>query len=196
MLYELHVTVDGPCSKRRTWQQTCEATGSKPLLIELHGTPSANVQMMNAQTIECDPMYVMGGWVSERKAAVSDAFRVVRSKLEVPLDKGFVAYPNALYHECHVKALVKPGDVDVFIGQAKLSGWVISRNLFFANLAGYEKWYLTQRRYDMHALQAANEFCDAWADLRPRLAGVAAARMEMESVIGDTNPDLDAGWSA
>jgi hypothetical protein len=194
MLYELHITAEqvGPVGAL-FWQQRCEMTGSKPLLIELHGTPNPNVQMMNATTTECDPDQV-GRWTVERCAAVK-RFKIQRVKLEVPLDKGFVVYPSVAYHECHVKALVRPEDVVSFRNEATRNGWVVSRNLFFEELGGYEKWYLTQRRYDMPALRAGNEFCYEWAELQPRLAGVATARMEMESVVSDSNPELDEGWA-
>lgn len=192
MLYELHVTVERPegvVGIDRAWAEACDTTGSKPLLIELQ--PQGGVQMMNAQVTECDPA-ALESWVAKRVSVLPIEFDVVRIKAEVPLDKGFAAYPEPCYHECHVKMLCDPERAEQYWRIAASFGWVVSRNLYLPGVAGKEKWYLTQRRYDTPALQAAREFHDAWAKIQPNMP--PAARMEMETVISDSNPDLDAGW--
>lgn len=193
MLHELHITVERPkgvVGIERAWAEACEMTGSKPLLIRLQ--PQGTVQMMNAQAADIDPDDLQT-WISDRVGALPNEFKVVRIKAEVPLDKGIEVYDRPYYHECHVKVLSNTRQSQECARIAERMGWVVSSNLYLPRVAGMVKWYLTQRRYSMPALRASEEFLGAWYSISPNMP--PAARMEMETVVSDTNPALDAGWA-
>lgn len=189
MLHELHVTVENT-GDGSTWEEACEMTGSKPLLIEL--IPKGSVQMMNAQVADIDPDDLQT-WIASRVAVLPNEYRIIRIKSEVPLDKGIDTYHLPCYHECHVKVLSDGWQEQHCTLLAQRLGWIASKNLYLPITAGMRKWYLTQRRYGIDALSAAKEFHEAWAQIAPNMP--PAARMEMETVVSDTNPALDAGWA-
>lgn len=119
-------------------------------------------------------------------------YKVIRAKLEVPLDKAS-KYTNAPYHECHVKSLIEPDNVGTLVKFAESLGWSASTNVLYPSADGLEKWYFTQRTYGEGYLDSAASFKDAFAAL-PTDA-FQAVRMESEAVVYDTNPGLDKGWA-
>lgn len=189
MLHELHVTVEHRAKPGR-WAEACEMTGSKPLLIQLQ--PPGSIQMMNAQVADIPPDD-LDNWITDRVDALPNEFKVIRTKAEVPLDKGWMDYRQPCYHECHVKVLSDAWQAKHSAIVAERLGWVVSSNLYLLRVAGMQKWYLTQRRYNVSAFDAAKEFHEAWAAIAPNMP--PAARMEMETVVSDSNPALDEGWA-
>jgi hypothetical protein len=193
MLYELHMTLADDALGGAGWQDFCNLRGIKPLKIELHGGGAHPVQIMTAQTTECDPGDAMSWAGIQREKFINHGWGIQRVKLEVPLDYGIGVYDDPVYHEVHVKLLSEPDMAPRYVERAVAYGWVASRNLWYTEVAGLEKWYLTLRAYDVPALKAADKFAQAWEDIRPFMP--PAARMEKETVIFDSNPDLDAGWA-
>lgn len=190
MLFELHLTV-ADHDRLDEWIEHCEAFDAKPLFIELVGSPKLEPQLMFAATFEGTEPDAQLWALLHTQAALEAGFKVVRQKLEVPLDKSadFEA-PN--YHEAHIKALLTPEEVELDIPGVVDSGWVVSRNSLFKEYDGREKWYFTKRAYNCDYIQAGREFAEAYDSLTRDIWGTV--RMEMETVIEDTNPDLDEGW--
>ena len=208
MLYELHITVD-PASDLDKWKLFCHVYGLKPLLIELYDDENAEKiehpqQMMFAGVFEGTHEDAIR-WRETTAERVSEDFTIVRDKLEVPLDKS-QPFTSPAYFEMHVKALIDPACIGGNLREAAHLDWRASRNLLVKNDRGYEKWYFTKRFYpDKRGLSerfswwpfewrnAATYFHTQYADCYNILGGVC--RMEMEAVISDSNPDLDAGWA-
>lgn len=196
MLYELHLTAPEGVSVE-SWSTACEAIRAKPLNIELTGwmMTGRREQLMSAGTYECDTKHglPLAQQTADATAKLLGSAPMDRVKLEIPLDKGIGVYDEPEYHECHVKLLLPPNDVERALEEALARGWVVSRNLLYTDINGLEKWYLTKRVYGNGALSAGSFFCDEWE----RTHGVLGplARMEMETVVFDSNPTLDAGWA-
>lgn len=218
MLYELHLTVD-PSTDILAWGEWCVNQGIKPLEIHLAANGSDHsVQKMFATTfqgIDSEAFIWMDDLI--RAAENSDyeydgldyepveneltgmtippntpGFKVIRAKLEVPLDKS-AQYTMAPYHECHVKSLIEADNVSTLVKFAESAGWSASTNVLFPETDGLQKWYLTKRTYGENYLASSGVFKDAFADL-PTDA-FQAVRMESEAVVYDTNPALDRGWA-
>lgn len=191
MLYELHLTVN-PSTDIQRWSEWCEEYGAKPLRIELESNnPNNPVQIMFAAVTEGDDAWA-SQWCTEYfTMAENDGFDVIRSKLEVPLDKAG-GYQAWAYHECHVKSLIPGPVVKQVVDTAAEAGWVASRNGLFTHDNGLEKWYFTKRAYDENYLTAGRIFRDAFSELPQH--GFNAVRMESETVLMDSFEELDAGW--
>lgn len=197
MLYELHLTAPEDVSVE-SWSTACEAIRAKPLQIELTGWISGRrTQLMSAGTYECDTHHglPLAQQTEQAVAKLLGSKPMSRMKLEIPLDKGIGVYAESdvQYHECHAKLLLRSDNVEGILEEALARGWVVSRNLLYTNVDGLEKWYLTKRAYDMPALQAAHAFNVAWECTRQVVGPFA--RMEMETVVFDSNPELDKGWA-
>jgi hypothetical protein len=135
-----------------------------------------------------------GMWVDRLADGVTNAgFEIIRSKLEVPLDKSAPYYRDFEYHECHVKSLIEPDSVPTLVKFAESLGWVASTNALYQNHYEFEKWYFTIRDHGSDYIQAGREFKNAFA-LLPTDA-FNTVRMESETVIVDSNTDLDGGWA-
>ncbi len=191
MLYELHVTT-APDADVTGWSALCRALGIKPLVIELAGGDHQRQVMMAAQHAGDDAS--ARAW----RCDIIDAFRVagfpvVRVKLEVPLDKAAGYADAALYHEAHIKLLLDADGARALPGVAIHAGMHASANALQRGDGGLSKWYLTSRVYGCDIRAAADQFGEAFLRVHECMPGV---RMEMETVLVDTNPLLDAGWAA
>lgn len=197
MLYELHLTAPEDVSVE-SWSTACETIRAKPLQIELKGPVAGRqIQLMSAGTYECDVHHglPLAQQTEQAMSALLGSAPMSRMKLEIPLDKGIGVYAESdvEYHECHVKLLLRPDYVQRSLEEALASEWVVSRNILYTSVDGLEKWYLTKRAYAIDALSAAHGFSSAWNQLRPFVGFFA--RMEMETVVFDSNPELDKGWA-
>lgn len=189
MLYELHITTAPDVDVQR-WVALCRALGIKPLLIEL-AEGEHRRQVMMAARHEGDD-HSAERWREDMAAAFTAAgFPIVRQKLEVPLDKATGYAP--IYHEAHVKMLLCRDEVNALPRIAAHAGMHASRNALVVEVGGLEKWYLTSRAYGINIHAAADRFGEAFRAVHECLPGV---RMEMETVLADTNPLLDEGWAA
>lgn len=217
MLYELHLTVD-PRTDIVAWGNWCVELGIKPLEIHL-AEGEHPVQKMFATTFEGEDFEAFE-WMQRLIIAAEHAdyeydhlcydtiefgtgeiarmpetpgFKVIRAKLEVPLDKS-AQYTMSPYHECHVKSLIRKDLVDTLVEVANRRDWSASTNVLFPETDGLQKWYFTKRDYRRaDYLRSAREFKEAFAELPTELFN--AVRMESEAVIYDTNPALDHGWA-
>jgi hypothetical protein len=196
MIYELHLTVDHnhPDFTLDRWKQFCDRFGAKPLDIRLAAEvpPRAQRQVMFALVREGDDSGAWRWMHGFEHDAQRSGFKVLRSKLEVPLDKS-APYHSPEYHETHIKSLIPAQEVDVLVPQLCDMGWVASYNALFPRDAGLEKWYFTQRAYGVSFTQAGREFAESYAALTE--INWHTVRMEKETVIEDTNPSLDEGWA-
>lgn len=191
MLYELHLTTESTVDLN-AWLTFCGSWDIKPLQIQLEGDEPYADQIMFAAVHSGDDDSAKA-WVAEiSEDMVECGFPVIRTKLEVPLDKSS-PYKEPVYHEAHVKSLINSNLVDNVVKFARGHGWIASRNGLYRELDGHEKWYFTKRAYGTHYLDAGTEFKKAFADL-PSF-GWHTVRMEMETVIADSNEELDAGWA-
>lgn len=193
MLYELHLTVS-PGTDIDAWSQWCTAHDAKPLEIHLAGSRNSAhpIQKMFAATMsgtDDEAAEWAGGLQWDAEAF---GFDVIRSKLEVPLDKA-AEYTDPAYHEAHIKSLIAPHMVGDVLKNAESLGWISSTNALYPSTDGHEKWYFTQRAYDCSYLDAADAFRSAFNTL-PR-SGFHAVRMESETVVIDSNEALDDGWA-
>lgn len=192
MLFELHLTVS-PGTEIQSWSSWCDSVGAKPLEIHLAGDKAAHpVQKMFAATMSGTNEEADAWTKTLQDDAVFNGFKVIRSKLEVPLDKA-AEYESPAYHEAHIKSLISPNLVSDVIKNAESHGWVSSTNILYPSVDGHEKWYFTKRAYGCSYLEAADAFREAFHNL-PR-GGFHAVRMESETVVDDTYEALDAGWS-
>jgi len=189
MIYELHITTE-PTVDIERWVALCGGLKIKPLHIAL-ATGEHPSQVMMAATHEGDDASAARWAITLSDAIVASGFPIVRSKLEIPLDKGVLRPPGA-YSEAHVKLLLHPETAKRLPVVAKDTGMHVSRNLLQPDVAGLGKWYLTLRYYGTSANAAASVFADAYGAVSRHLPGV---RMEMEKVLSDSNPGLDAGWA-
>lgn len=212
MLYELHITVD-PNSHLGDWQQFCTSRGYKPLLIDLHNRaglvqPEHPTQMMFAAIFEGTDAEAKQ-WSAATTGLVSSEFRIIREKLEVPLDKSG-SYEDSAYFEMHAKALIDPECIGGNLRDS--DDWLASRNMLFTHDQGFEKWYFTKRIYPdtdgFHMRVAWDSLYDGFGAYNWRNAALilnkaytslpevvgGLVRMEMETVLHDTNPELDKGW--
>lgn len=186
MLYELHLTTT-PDADVEKWSALCSALGIKPLVIELDRGDHPR-QVMMAATHSGDDRSV-DNWRDTLVVAFASAgFPIVRQKLEVPLDKAGV-YTKFAYHETHVKMLLSPYISD---SRVRVAGWHTSRNALQTNVDGRSKWYLTRRAYGVDIHAAADDFHQEFGEIVGSLPNV---RMEMETVLYDSNPSLDDGWA-
>lgn len=191
MLYELHLTTDNSVNIY-DWIDFCNEQKIKPLHIELKGDESYDDQVMFAAVHEGDDESA-SKWAETLDAHMyCSGFEVIRAKLEVPLDKSS-PYESPVYHEAHVKSLIHSDLVDNVVKFARTHGWIASRNGLYRELDGHEKWYFTRRAYGIPYYKAGTAFKKAFADL-PNF-GWHTVRMEMETVITDSNEELDAGWA-
>lgn len=187
MLYELHLTTS-PEVDLEAWVAICRGLDIKPLDIRLSAGENPRQIMMAARYEGAEA----GTWVRRIRSALEAAgFPILREKLEIPLDRATDRAREA-YHEAHVKALVPPEFVDAFALAGRRAGWIMSWNALYPGVDGYAKVYLTRRASRVTALEAAQDFRCAFADLG-ELPGVV--RMEMETVLADSAMDLDAGWA-
>lgn len=196
MLYELHLTVK---EKDRTedWKKLCQAEGIKPLLIELvRPEVEDKLQLMFAATHEGTDDTAAEWHYDLTQEVAAAGFTVIRSKLEVPLDYS-APYHTWAYHEAHVKALLFEDEAVWMIPTARELGWVVSKNNFKESDAGLEKWYFTVRDYRHAFRTAAGEFGRLYSNLTDSLipASDGLVRMEMETVLHDSNQELDDGWA-
>lgn len=196
MLYELHITVQEQ-ERNDEWQDFCTREGIKPLLIELvHPEVANNLQLMFAARHEGTDDTAAEWHYDLTQTVQFEGFTIDRSKLEVPLDYA-APYRTWSYHETHVKALLTKDEEDFTIPTARELGWAVSRNLYKRDDAGLSKWYFTKRDYDYDFRTAANEFTRHFTNLSDTLlpAPDGVVRMEMETVLHDSNPELDRGWA-
>lgn len=193
MIFELHLTVDHdhPDFDLDDWCALCEHHGAKPLDIRLaHGRHDR--QVMFAAVHEGSNRSA-GFWKAGLSAEVeAGGFVILRSKLEVPLDKS-APYTSPVYHECHIKSLLPADERDEIVGKLTDAGWLASWNDLFPRDTGREKWYFTLRSYSTDFIQAGRDFAEAYAALAE--INWFTVRMESETVIQDSNPDLDEGWA-
>lgn len=193
MIYELHITVDhnDPDFYLESWVAACEQWDAKPLDIRLAEGKHTR-QVMFAIVHQGDDM-TAHDWVYRMLRKVHDAgFVILRQKLEVPLDKS-ASYLRPPYHEAHIKCLIPADESAHAVDRLCNAGWVASYNDLFRDDAGMEKWYFTWRAYGVDFKWAARAFADQFADLSD--VCWHAVRMESETVLQDTNPDLDEGWA-
>lgn len=191
MIYELHITV-ADHDRIDDWVTLCDRLEIKPLFIELvGGTPTNDRQLMFAAVFEGDEGAMCEWHAGIMTEVLLENFNVVRDKLEVPLDKSSELEPE--YHETHVKCLVTPEQASRNLVAAEQAGWVASRNILRPEDDGLEKWYFTKRDYTGTFLDAGNAFRQNFAAISPMFRGTV--RMEMETVIADTNAELDKGWA-
>lgn len=216
MLFELHLTTD-PKSHGQAWKNFCEnKLGAKPLLIELSGgvdehpywgEPVHLQQMMTASTFKGTDTEGQLWAREQQKEVITAGFPLVRTKLEVPLDKSGGYEGQIEYYETHVKSLIPPSEVSRMVEVLSEAGWHASQNVWYADEDGLEKWYFTQRVYPSMVGQeythdqttpervfAGREFAESYNTLLT--FNWHTVRMESEAVIMDTNPDLDRGWAA
>lgn len=193
MLYELHLTVE-PTTDINAWSNWCERYDAKPLDILLAGgNPNNPRQIMFAVVFEADAPNVAAAHVNDWTWAVeSGGFNVIRSKLEVPLDKS-AEFKFPVYHECHVKSLIQVRNSEPIIQAAIEAGWSASYNALFTHVDDLGKFYFTKREYTLDYLAAGRGFRDAFASL-PKV-GFNTLRMECETVVMDDNHELDEGWA-
>lgn len=192
MLYELHITVDhnrGPSLRR--WKELCHGLEAKPLDIRLTGGQNPR-QVMFAIVHEGDDSSARL-WQTALTCKVQDnGFHILRTKLEVPLDKS-APYHRPAYHEAHVKSLIPDDQVSYIVGTATDLGWIASWNALFPKDAGLQKWYFTWRDYSQSFLAAGRDMSAAFAQMTD--FNWHTVRMEKETVIYDSNPGLDEGWA-
>lgn len=189
MLYELHLTTTPDADVGR-WSALCHGLGIKPLVIELAAGTHPRQVMMAATHEGDDPS--AAGWRDGLWSAFEAAgFSIVRVKLEAPLDKA--SGRDSEYHEAHVKMLLTDDEARLLPEVAADAEMHISRNILAPNAFGRGKWYMTARSYGGTRYDAAERFAQAYAVVAARLLGV---RMEMETVLADSNPGLDEGWAA
>jgi len=200
MLYELHLTT-APSADLGEWSRMWKTLDIKPLAIQVasdEGVPENPFQVMMAAVFEGNDDEARD-WVFGLEAIMEDkGFDLVRSKIEVPLDKS-VQYRPA-YYETHVKSLIQPAHTDEVILAAEDLGWKASTNVLFSHEAGLEKWYFTRRAYDdgsdtFNYLNIGHQFSKAFSELVNADLPFHTVRMEKEAVIGDTNPGYDEGWA-
>ncbi len=191
MLYELHLTASR-ADEVGHWMNTCGDLHIKPLLIELEGGGFHPKQMMMAAVHEGNDRSMHAWWKGIKSGLELAGFQISRTKIEVPLDKS-VPYDAPAYHEAHIKSLIDQRDVLQVVMFARAHGWVASRNALFKSDDGLEKWYFTQRAYDVDYKTAGSQFRKAFGAL-PDFSW-HTVRMEMETVIQDDNEGLDAGWA-
>lgn len=187
MLYESHVTVLDPYD---TWFDLCRSLAIKPLHIELDSGEHP-LQRMCAVVHDGSLDRAKAITAGIEAAARGACCQVIRTKLETPLDKAS-DHLHYVYHEAHIKMLLHPDEAAKLPALADLAKLHLSRNLLLADVDGFEKWYLTARSYDGDFRLAAKRFAAAFATITKFLPGV---RMEMESVLSDTAPELDKGWA-
>lgn len=193
MLYELHLTVE-PTTDINAWSNWCASIDAKPLDIRLAGgNPNNPRQIMFAYVFKADDPAGAAHNINQLVAfAEAEGFNVIRTKLEVPLDKS-AEFKFPVYHECHVKALIFEGNVDDVVEAAHAQGWTASYNALFTHDDDLEKWYFTKREYTLDYLAAGRAFRDAFAELPQD--GFNTLRMECETVVMDDNHELDEGWA-
>jgi hypothetical protein len=196
MMYELHITVDheAPGFYLADWIGFCNRHAIKPLDIRLDSSHAKRPrQVMFAVVAEHGgPTSFAYVWRNEWEAAVlSSGFKILRSKVEVPLDKS--AGIEAVYHECHVKALIPADAVPAVVDEARDIGWLASWNNLFPDDAGLEKWYFTLRNKHDDFKRAGHGFAQAYGHIAS--FNWHTVRMEKETVIYDSNPALDEGWA-
>lgn len=193
MIYELHLTVDHkhPDFSPGDWIEFCRNNNAKPLDIRLASGKHTR-QVMFAAVHQGDEGS-MRRWKGGLTGAVCQAgFSVLRSKLEVPLDKS-APYEIPVYHEAHIKSLIPKNEVENVVESLLEQYWIASWNHFFPRDAGLEKWYFTWRAYGVPFIQAGREFAEAYAALTE--VNWHTVRMECETVIEDSNEALDEGWA-
>lgn len=190
LIYELHLTTT-PDVDLDSWADACNELGVKPLDIRLHG-----------EDIEHDRQIMFAGvfdgteekadyWVLYCQSFMeSHGFSIERTKIEVPLDKS-ASYKEPVYHEAHVKCLLTPDQADANLRLAAREEWVASYNALSMDYDGFAKWYFTQRRpgnWDYR--DAGSFFSTMFSNFNP----IGSVRMEKETVIYDSRPELDTGW--
>lgn len=195
MLFELHLTTR-PDVQLADWIGFCNRTKIKPLDIRLHPEGHAHGrQIMMAAVYEGDTVGALEWAVNLQDQMDASGFPIIRTKLEVPLDKSAEFQDRVRYYETHVKCAVKPDDVDHVVEYLTGYGWMASFNALYRSDHGYEKWYFTRRYYEPSYLNAAAEFHRAFGiDFQSLHFG--AVRMESEAVLIDSNPNLDKGWAS
>ena len=193
MIFELHITVDhnDPDFDLGEWQRLCRAIDAKPLDIRLYDADNDR-QVMFAAVHEGNDEAAEAWWAWLREEVENSGFKILREKLEVPLDKSG-RYGEPPYFETHIKTLIPKDDVPLAVAALSDMGWMCSYNDLFTTDEGREKWYFTWRTYGGHFTDAGREFAAAFAGLRE--FAWFTVRMESETVIYDSNPDLDKGWA-
>jgi hypothetical protein len=185
---EYHITVTGDPF---AWVRTCHELNIKPLWIELNNFER---QLMCAIKLTRE-----WEWTAEAWAACIEAhgFTVVRIKDEIApykLDvtchgdddgKRWLEVPSrdkAIYYECHAK----------FDGPFRPAWHMSSRDLLRP-----ERWYATNRSEKPFDAKAWVEMVTQWAAMPDGWRGPSTlAGWEYEAAVLDTNPNLDAHWSA
>lgn len=191
MLYELHLTTENTVDVD-SWVDFCRDLNIKPLEIELEGDEAYPDQVMMAAVHNGDDESAWDWAAGIAGEMVNNGFPVIREKMEVPLDKS-APYTDPVYHETHIKSLIPGHHVQDIVKFSRAFGWVASRNGLYRNEAGLEKWYFTMRDYHNDYLTAGGNFRQLFAAL-PEFCW-HTVRMEMETVIADSNEELDAGWA-
>lgn len=190
MQYELHMTT-APDVDVDHWSALCAWLRTKPLLIRLATGESPRQVMMTGRHDGDDQSAAT--WRGNLHAAFGAAgFPIIREKMEIPLDKSG-DYPAA-YYEAHIKMLLAEPEARALPDLADAVGLHLSTNELARTVDGREKWYLTARAYGVDLDDAAAGFGEKLAHVTS--LGWHGVRMEMEAVLADSNPALDAGWAA
>ena len=186
MVFETHITVDA--AKIQRWKEFCADAFIKPLLIQLsHGENPR--QLMCSAPFSADHDEGEHKSMELRKKVEAAGFRVLRVKLECPLDYSAMFHYPA-YYEFHMKLILDEAGAKKIPAVCQELGLRASRNLFSAG-DGLQKWYLTGRDYMRNMMIVKTEF-----ERSHRLTEqyLEVDGMDMECVIFDTNPGLDLGW--
>ena len=197
MLFETHITVDS--TDVGGWLKCCKDASLKSLYIELSQGKHRH-QLLSASTFRVNHLGEADICVSRLCRCITDnGFKILRIKLECPLDETPHDGLVPAYFECHIKfPLIKDGrGVKETARRTKTAA---SEDLL-ARDGNFQKWYLTARHYFEPELYNRKKMSDEdqarykFLETRKLVEDSLSVRsMDMECVIYDTNPGLDEGW--
>lgn len=182
MVLEAHLTLD-VSGKTEALERRVARLGARLICIELSQGEWPRQLMVSAPLERADALQPLVSKLEELCG-----LRVVRSKLEAPIDHD----ATALYLEHHVKVRAPSSAMSTLATLAKEHAAHLSRNAFRLHSDGFEERFLTRR----FAAQASGEEASALATLLTALEqhSLTVLKVERERVLHDDRLALDAGW--
>lgn len=185
MQFEVHITVDHQDFNK--WKKLCEKLGLNPLWIK-NSKGWYNQQMLCAVDYDGSFLGVNNHLLELSRYIRGARFKVVREKIECK----FRNWPSSLYNECHVKIRLPDSENEAMLAFCEANGISSSWSLAH-DVSGERKWYLTVRDYGLDARNAGLRFAKAIRAVQEKFGKVNG--VETETVIFDTNENIDKGWA-
>ncbi len=210
MFFETHLTV-APQAHTNTqslvddveaWKAICENHNLSPLHFDLFGSDShVGAQTMSAASREFDS--INDAIVHAKMQALDleqryEGVSIARIKIEVPLDHDHVAlnFDADRYMESHICVQIESGGAIDPAGMYDIAmkhGCGISKNVLNQPTHSSLKWiFLTMRRGGTDAITFRKKHDFVCKDLAR--AKFLVRTKELEYVMYDSNPALDANW--